>query len=231
VNELHKVRFPLVLVNFKTYLEGTGAKALKIAQLAEKISLETGCCIAVAPQNVDIPLIAQSLDIPIFSQHIDAITAGGHTGHVLPEAIKEAGAVGTLINHSERRLNLADIEGAIVRAKKLDILTVVCTNNSSVSSAVASLDPDMIAIEPPELIGTGISVSKTQPEVVTKSIESVKKHNSNVVVLCGAGITNRDDVASALRLGTGGVLVASGIVKTKDPYRVMFEFAKAIEKF
>jgi triosephosphate isomerase len=58
----------------------------------------------------------------------------------------------------------------------------------------------------------------------------VKRVNAEVVVLCGAGITSGEDVAAAMRLGTEGVLVASGIVKAKNPYKVMMGFAEAIMK-
>ena len=224
---LVQIKTPIVIVNFKTYAEGTGKKALELAKAAEEVSRETGISFAVAPQFVDIPTIVHQIDIPVFAQHIDPIKPGSHTGHILPEAVKEAGATGTLINHSERRLRLADIDAAIMRARELGLVTVTCTNNTSVSAAAAALNPDMIAVEPPELIGTGIPVSKAKPEVVTSTVESVKRINSEVTVLCGAGITSGEDVAAALKLGTEGVLVASGIVKAKDPYKVMKEFAEA----
>jgi len=227
---LAKIKTPIVIVNFKTYAEGTGRKALELAKAAEEVSRETGICFSVAPQFVDIPIIVREADIPVFAQHIDPIEPGSHTGHILPEAVKEAGADGTLINHSERRLRLADIDAAVTMARELDLITVVCTNNTSVSAAAAALKPDMIAVEPPELIGTGIPVSKAKPEVVTSTVEAVKKINPDVTVLCGAGITNGDDVAAALKLGTEGVLVASGIVKAKDPRKVMEEFAEAAKK-
>jgi len=227
---LAKIKTPIVIVNFKTYAEGTGRKALELAKAAEEVSRETGICFSVAPQFVDIPIIVREVDIPVFAQHIDPIKPGSHTGHILPEAVKEAGADGTLINHSERRLRLADIDAAVTMARELDLITVVCTNNTSVSAAAAALKPDMIAVEPPELIGTGIPVSKAKPEVVTSTVEAVKKINPDVTVLCGAGITNGDDVAAALKLGTEGVLVASGIVKAKDPRKVMEEFAEAAKK-
>ena len=227
---LAKIKTPIVIVNFKTYAEGTGRKALELAKAAEEVSRETGICFSVAPQFVDIPIIVREVDIPVFAQHIDPIKPGSHTGHILPEAVKEAGADGTLINHSERRLRLADIDAAVTMARELDLITVVCTNNTPVSAAAAALKPDMIAVEPPELIGTGIPVSKAKPEVVTSTVEAVKKINPDVIVLCGAGITNGDDVAAALKLGTEGVLVASGIVKAKDPRKVMEEFAEAAKK-
>jgi len=214
-------------VNFKTYLEATGRRALELAKKAEKVYSEVEVCIGVAPQFVDITTIAKAVSIPIFAQHTDPVTPGSFTGWVLPEAVRQAGAVGTLINHSERRLKLADIDATIARAREVGLTSVVCTNNAAVSTAAAALKPDIIAVEPPELIGTGIPVSKAKPEVVTKTVELVRRVNRDVVILCGAGITRGEDVSAALRLGTAGVLVASGIVKAKDPHKVLLEFAEA----
>ena len=225
-----KVRTPLILVNFKTYSEATGRKAVKLAKIAEKISLETEVCIGLAPQFVDITSIARTVSIPVFAQHIDPIAPGSFTGHILPESVRKTGAVGTLINHSERRLKLADIDATITRARESDLLSVVCANNSAVSAAAAALKPNMIAVEPPELIGTGIPVSKAKPEVVSSTVDLVKRINPDVVILCGAGITRGEDVAAALRLSTEGVLVASGVVKAKDPYKVLLEFAECLTR-
>ncbi len=225
-----KVRTPIVLINFKTYKEATGKRALKLAETSERVSLETEVCIGLAPQLADLTPVARLVTLPVFAQHIDPITPGSFTGHILPESVREAGATGTLINHSERRLKLADIDAAIRRAREANLVSVVCANNPAVSAAVAALKPDMLAVEPPELIGSGISVSKAKPEVISGTVELVKKINSEVVVLCGAGITRGEDVAAALKLGTEGVLVASGVVKAKDSYRVLLEFAEAVTK-
>lgn len=225
-----KVQVPIILVNFKTYAEGTGKKALELAKICEKVGKESDVSVGVAPQFADISLIANSVSIPVFSQHADPISYGSFTGHVLPETVKQAGAVGTLINHSERRLKLADIEAILSRTREIGLVSVVCSNNMAVSAAVAALRPNMVAVEPPELIGTGIPVSKAKPEVVSGTVEAVRRVNPEVIVLCGAGITKGEDVTAALRLGTKGVLVASGIVKAKDPYSVLREFADAISK-
>jgi len=227
---LIKISLPFVLINFKTYAEATGKKAVRIAKTVEKVSLETGVCIGVAPQFADIAPVVGSVSIPVFSQHIDPIIPGNSTGHVLAESIRENGAKGTLINHSERRLKLADIDAAVTRAKEVGLISVVCTNNPSVSVSATALNPDMLAIEPPELIGTGISVSKAKPEVVTDTVKLVRNVNKKVTILCGAGITVGEDVGAALRLGTEGVLVASGVVKAKYPDKVLLEFAKAVTK-
>jgi triosephosphate isomerase len=217
---------PLILINLKTYEEGTGERALHLAETAEKISRKTDVCIALAPQYTDIGPLVESGSVPIFAQHVDPIQFGSCTGQVLPEAVKAAGAVGTLINHSERRIRLADIDTAVKRTRQVGLVSVVCTNNSQVSAAAAALKPDYVAIEPPELIGTGIPVSKAQPEIVTEAVRLAKRANSDVIVLCGAGITKGDDVSAALNLGTRGVLVASGIVKAKNPGKVLQEFVE-----
>lgn len=222
-----KLPTPIIIINFKTYLEATGQKAIKLAKQAEKVSKETGITIAVAPQFTDISSVAKAVEIPVFAQHIDPIKPGSYTGHVLAEAIKEAGAVGTLINHSERRLTLADIDAIIMLAREQNFISCVCVNNPAVSAAAAALKPDIVSIEPPELIGTGIAVSRAQPEVVTTTVKLVRSVNSDVTILCGAGISHGEDVATAIRLGTQGVLVASAIVKAKDPYSVLREFADA----
>lgn len=222
-----KLQTPLIIVNFKTYLEATGKKAVELAKKAEKVSLETKVSIGVAPQFTDIATVAETINIPVFAQHTDPIQPGSHTGHVLAEAVKETGATGTLINHSERQLKLSDIDAIIKIVREKGLVSVVCANNPTISAAVATLKPDVLAIEPPELIGTGIPVSKAKPTVITNTARLVREINRKVVILCGAGISHGEDVAAALRLGTRGVLVASGIVKAKDQYTVLREFAEA----
>lgn len=222
-----KISFPLILVNFKTYLEATGKKALELAKKTEKVSLETGVSIGVAPQFTDIAAITSVTDIPVFAQHIDPITPGSYTGYVLADAVKEAGAVGTIINHAERQLKLSEIEAVVRIAREKNLVSVVCANNPSVGAAAAALKPNIVSVEPPELIGTGIPVSKAQPEVVQNTLRLARAVNPDIKVLCGAGISDGDDVAAAIRLGTQGVLVASGVVKAKDPYRILLEFAEA----
>lgn len=225
-----KIQTPIVIINFKAYVEATGKKAVELARKAERVNRETGVSIGVAPQFADLASVAQAVEIPVLAQHIDPIKPGGYTGHVLAESVEESGAKGTLINHSERQLKLSDIDEIIRITREKRLLSVVCANNPTISMAVAALKPDLIAIEPPELIGTGIPVSKAKPEVVTDTIQLVREVNKKVVILCGAGISHGEDVKAALRLGTQGVLVASGIVKATDPYAIMLEFAKATRK-
>jgi triosephosphate isomerase len=203
---------PLIVINFKTYAESTGANAVRLATAASKVAADSGVTMIVVPQAADIYQVAHEVDIPVYAQHMDGIQFGGHTGHILAEALAEAGARGTLINHSERRLELAEIDAANQAAKRTNLATIICTNNVSTTKAAASLGPDFVAIEPPELIGSGIPVSKANPEVVTGAVDAAM----GVKVLCGAGISKGEDVKAAIELGTQGVLLASGVTKAAD---------------
>jgi triosephosphate isomerase len=225
-----KIKYPLILVNFKTYEESQGRRALALAKVAERVGKEYGVCIAVVPQYVDIPLIVNNTSVPVFAQHVDPEMPGSHTGHITPESVKEAGAVGSLLNHSERRLSLEVIDGAVRRCRSLEQMTCVCAETVMVGKSFAALNPDMIAIEPPELIGSGVSVSKAKPKVITNSVRMIKAVNPKIHVLCGAGVTNGEDVATALKLGSKGILVASGVVKAKDPEAVLRDFAEHMQR-
>ena len=219
---------PLIVLNFKTYAESMGEKSVLMAKYCEEVSIESGIEIIACPQTPDIFRVAGVVKIPVFAQHIDSVGVGSYTGHITADCIRSAGAKGTLINHSERRILLSEIDSAIQSAKKAGLVTIVCTNNIAVTSAAAALSPDFVAVEPPELIGSGIPVSKANPEIVSGSVNAVKKINPKVKVLCGAGISTGDDVAAAIGLGARGVLLASGVIKAKDPKAVLFDLVKKI---
>ena len=237
---MSKLTLPIIVVNMKSYIETTGKRAVELALAAETVNKETGMkqkklytvvgiTIVLAPQAVDLYRVTQSTNIPIFAQHIDSIQAGAGTGQTLAEGVKATGAVGTLINHSEHRLTLAEIELVIARAKTLDLKTLACSNNADVSAALATLRPNFIAVEPPELIGTGISVSTAKPEVVTSTVERIRNIDTNLTILCGAGISTGDDFKAALELGTSGVLLASAVTTAAKPEKVLRELAEAVK--
>ena len=185
---------PIVILNYKSYLESSGMKALELAHDLESAANESGITMVAAPQAADIYRISEETSLPIFAQHIDPISPGGHTGSNLINTLVDAGISGSLINHSENRMKLADIDEVIKLCRSNEIESCVCTNNIDTSKAVAALAPDAVAVEPPELIGTGIPVSQAQPEVVEDTVKEVKAINKNIKVLCGAGITTGDDM-------------------------------------
>ncbi|SCG84832.1 triose-phosphate isomerase [Methanobacterium congolense] len=221
-------RTPIVILNFKTYLESTGKRALELAKISGEVAEETGINVVVSPQHADVWQIAKEVEIPVFAQHVDPVDAGGHTGSILMESMMEAGASGTLINHSEQRMKLADIDAVVKKVKANDMVSVVCTNNVETSAAAATLKPNFVAIEPPELIGSGIPVSKAEPEVVEGTVDVIHQINPDVKVLCGAGISAGEDMRAALDLGAEGVLLASGIILADDPKAALLDLVSKI---
>ncbi|WP_049927196.1 triose-phosphate isomerase [Halopiger goleimassiliensis] len=201
-----------ILVNLKTY----PCDPVAVAEAVRDVDDRTDARLAVAPQAAHIARVADT-GVETWSQHVDPIDHGSNTGHTLAESVADAGAVGTLVNHSEQRLKLADVDGAVDAAQRADLETIVCANNPEQIGAAAALGPDAVAVEPPALIGTGTPVSQADPDVVEDAVDAARAVDSDVSVLCGAGISTGEDVVAAADLGADGVLLASGVAKADDP--------------
>ena len=219
---------PIIIVNLKTYEQGYGADGFELCKIMEEISLEHNVNLAAAVSAIDLIDYSENLKIPIFAQHVDGVTYGSNTGSILPEAVKYSGAVGTLVNHAECQMNWKEIERTIHRCRELDLSTVLCTADLESSEKGSHLNPNMIAVEPPELIGGDISVSTAKPEIISDTVEIVKEINSDISVLCGAGVKNKEDVSKAITLGSEGILLASGVVKSSEPRKVLLDLIKGL---
>ncbi|MEZ0394391.1 MAG: triose-phosphate isomerase [Desulfurococcaceae archaeon] len=223
----------VLAVNYKAYYpHSLGENAVRIARAAAKLSQELPDVeLIVAPPATELRKVVEVVsgtDVKVFGQHADPLEPGAITGYLPLEALKEAGAHGVILNHSEHRLKLSDIYTLIRKAGALGLRTLVCADVPETGAAVATLGPTMVAVEPPELIGTGISVSRAKPEVITRSVELIRTINRDVVILTGAGISDGEDAYRAVKLGTSGVLVASAVVKSSDPYVIMRELAEGM---
>jgi triosephosphate isomerase len=216
---------PIIIINFKTYEEATGGRAVRLAQICGRVATMYRKRIIISPQFTDIYRIAKtvSASTPVFAQHIDE-GIGKFTGSVSPLAVREAGAVGTLLNHSERRLPIEDIGKRIKAAKAHGLMSLCFAGSIEESLKIAAFGPEMIAYEPPELVGTGISVSTAKPSQIT---DFVKKVTPKVRRLVGAGISNAGDVKKALELGADGWGVSSAFTKAKDPEKTLTELVGA----
>ena len=200
-----------VLVNLKAY----PCDPVAVAESAA--SVDAGPAeVAIAPQAAHLSAVADT-GVQTWAQHVSPVEQGSHTGSTLAEAAADAGASGTLLNHSENRLKLADIDGSLDAADRVGFDTCVCANNPDQIRAAAALGPDAVAVEPPELIGTGTPVSKADPDIVRDAAEAAESVDPEVDVYCGAGISTGEDVVAARELGADGVLLASGVAKAEDP--------------
>ena len=222
------MKLPILVINFKAYGEAAGRRAVEVAKAAERVAKELGVNVAVAPNHLELALVAQSVEIPVYAQGADVEAPGAYTSHVAVDNITAAGASGVILNHSEAPLRLNDLAKLVTRAKAVGLDVVTCAPDPRTSLAAAALGPHAVAVEPPELIGTGRAVSKYKPETVVETVRLVSTHFPDVAVITGAGIESGEDVEAALKLGTKGVLLASAAVKAKDHYQKIMELAKPL---
>jgi triosephosphate isomerase len=204
------------IVNFKNYPEVMGEGSTRLAKAAAGLSWELGIDVIVAPPTPMLHTIASNVKVPVFAQRTELGEQGKSTGHSIPESIKAAGCAGSLLNHSESRISFDVLGKTIERMKGIGLTSCACAETTEEAVAIAAFKPEFLAIEPPELIGTGMAVSKARPELLTDTAEALAKAQYQGSLLCGAGIVTGADVTAAIRLGTEGILVASSVVKAPD---------------
>ena len=209
----------LLILNLKAHEQGTGRKARYIADIVNRLSNESGVRIVLAAQPTDIESLSYKNEV--FAQHIDPVSYGSRTGHILPEAVRGAGATGALINHPEKSLSMEEIRQRIERAKNVGLTTIACAPNADDAEEIAKMGPDYIAVESSELRKT--SVSKANPALIEETVNRVRAANPAVRVLTGAGINSGRDVVIALALGSAGVMVASSVMKSDKPEETLKE--------
>jgi len=211
----------MIFVNFKTYQSGTGEKAVALAKICQKVGKKAKIAVIPVVQAVDLwRLTSQGFEV--WAQHLDDIDFGPNTGQILPQAVVEAGAQGTLLNHSENQLPLEMIKEIIKKSQLLKLKTLVCADNLEEAKAIVASRPDFLAYEPPEFIGNQTaSVSSARPEVIKDFVKEIK----NIPVLVGAGIHSQKDVKVALKLGAKGILVSSDVVLAKNPEKELLDLA------
>lgn len=207
----------IAIVNFKAYASATGGSAVKLAKACEKVAKKEKANVVLAVQPADIGLVSSQVGIPVLAQHVDPIAPGARTGWILPESAQFAGAMGSLVNHSEHKVPFKDAKQIVSRLKSLGLISVMCAAAPNLAVKLSACRPDVIAVEPPELIGGKKSVSTAKPEVVTNTTKKI----TDIPVICGAGINSREDVENAVELGAQGFLVASAVTKAKNPGRVL----------
>jgi triosephosphate isomerase len=213
------------IINLKNYLEISGPKALLITREAEKVSQDLGIRIMVSPPQVLLAWVSKNTTLEIVAQHVDSSQIGPSTGFSIPEMVKDSGAVGSLINHSEHPIDITIIAEILKRMKSLDLVSIVCAKNFAELKEVSKLEPDYIAIEPPELIGSKRSISTEKPTLISDSFRYLQSSDVNSKLICGAGINTPEDVRIALDLGSSGILAASSIVKSDKWYEKIYELA------
>lgn len=216
----------MILVNFKTYKESSGDSALKLARFASEVSEDSGIGIICCPQLVDLREVVKASNHPVWTQHVDPVERGRATGWSAPEVVKEAGAAGTLLNHSEHKLSVGQLGETMSRCKKVGLKTLVFADSVEEARVVSKFKPDWIGYEPPELVGSKTtSVSRSKPDVIEKVVKAVP----DVPILIGAGVKNKKDVEVGLERGAKAVGLSSAVVLAENPKKVLLDLAEGFK--
>lgn len=218
-----------IALNLKAYEQSYGDKGIQLCKIAKEVSKKTKVRIICCP-NATLLRECSKTGEEIFAQHVDGNKAGAFTGSITAKMLHGLGIKGSLINHSEKRINHENIKVAIEALKSEGLESMVCAKDLAECAQLAQFKPTYVAIEPPELIGSGISVSTAKPEVVTAAVHAIREASPDVRVVCGAGVSNAEDVKKAIELGVDGILLASAYVMAPNPAKLLEEMAKAIKE-
>lgn len=204
---------PIIVVNFKTYKQGVGV--LRLAKKIEKVDKK----IIIGVQASDIEEVAKNVKLNVFCQHVDWQKPGRGTGFILPEAVKVDGATGVFLNHSEHKLSFSVLKKTVKRCQGVGLKVLIFASGLQEARKVKKLKPDYLVVEPPELVGGKVSVSRAKPELIS---DVAKKLGCDFLI--GAGVKSSEDVKIAIKLGASGVAVSSGVVKARNPGKILKEF-------
>lgn len=217
---------PFFIFNPKSYLYGK--ELLKLAKVADKLAKENDISIFVTAPFADLQTLSKNTEnIIVTAQHMDGMKPGRGMGHVLPDSLHANGAQATFLNHAERPMNLSELIIAIERANELEIITIVCADSLKEAEAIARLNPDILLCEPTELIGTGETSGE---EYIEQTNNAIKDINPDILVMQAAGISTADDVYQTISLGADGTGCTSGIVKAKNPEKMLSDMVEAAIK-
>jgi len=206
----------MIFINFKTYQEASGVKALSLVSIIEDVALSSQIKIIPVVQVIDLREVVAKTKLEVWVQKIDPVTYGANTGSILPEELVLSGARGTFLNHSENKISdFEKLKSAIEKAKEVNLKTLVFCSSLEELETNKVLNPDFLAYEPSELIGGTISVATSQPDIIAKAAVITKE--AGIPLIVGAGINSREDIKKSLELGAVGVAVASHIVKSQNP--------------
>lgn len=218
------IRTPFFNINLKSYIYGR--EALELARVCDKLAEKYDVDFFYDVQHVDLRLIADNTkNIIVTAQHLDGIMPGRGTGHMLPEAVKDAGARAVLLNHAEDPLEPEALERAIRRAKEMELYTLVCCDTVEDAKRIAALKPDIIICEPTSLIGTGQTSSDDYIRETNEVIRSISEHT---LILQAASISSGEDVSRVMMKGADGSGATSGILNAADRRGKIVEMLEAL---
>lgn len=235
---------PLIAGNWKMNLSGKEAEELasSVAALAKK---HPTVDVAVAPPAIWLERVvraAKDAPLQVWGQNAAEETKGAFTGETSFPMLLDAGAVGALLGHSERRHVFAETDASIATRAELGVVLnaqiILCVGETlndrkegrtmqvvreqlkhPLSTVPAALLT--VAYEPVWAIGTGETASPEQVQAVHAEIRAILKQaygdKSDAIRILYGGSVNPGNAQTLLALPeVQGVLVGGASLKTDD---------------
>lgn len=222
------LRIPFFEIGPKTYLYGKKAVALAVS--AAQASQEFGVDVIFTAQYTDIrPIRDAAPQLRVYAQHMDPIYPGRGIGSVLPEALRDAGADGVMLNHAERPLPWKTLLDTVRRAQEVGLETIVCATDVEEALRIATLAPTVLLVENPLLIGTGVRAPEQVSEVA-KINTRIHEIAPEIAILHGAGISNAQDVYEIILAGADATGSTSGIMTAADPAAMAYAMLQSVRR-
>lgn len=226
MNRQLKLEPPFFEIGPKNYL--IGDQVLDLARIADEAAAKYDVRVIFTTPYVNIEKVAASVkNLKVFAPHMDDIPVGRGLACVLGESLKAAGAVGVMLNHTERPLAASTLVRTLNRARELNLMNIVCADSIAETRSIAQLHPDLMITEPTELIGTGCAADTSY---VAASVEAITAIDPNIGILVGGGISNGNDVYNTIMAGADATGSSSGIVKAADPGAMVHEMLSALRQ-
>lgn len=218
----------MIFVNFKTYEQGTGRRAVELTKIIEEVAHETQIKIIPVVQAADIKEVVTASSLEIWTQKIDSVEMGAHTGAIIAESVLEDGAVGTFLNHSEAKFpSFDELAKASDRATAVGLKRLIFAADINELRDTSSLSPDYLAYEPPDLVGSETVSVASRPEIIKEASEISRLAGIPLVV--GAGVHSTDDVKKCVESGAVGIAVASDILKAENPKQELINLTEGFK--
>ncbi|HUC94915.1 MAG TPA: triose-phosphate isomerase [Candidatus Saccharimonadales bacterium] len=219
----------MIFVNYKTFEESSGPRALTLTRILEEVAHASQVKIIPVVQIIDAEAVISSTTLEVWIQHVDPLNYGPHTGWTLPEEAAKIGVSGVFLNHSEHKFNdFEALKAANETSMSANLKTLIFAGSLDELKKICQLAPTYVAYEPPELVGsTTTSVARAQPEIISQASEIARAAGEPLIV--GAGVSSMEDVKKSLELGAVGVAVATAVVKATDPKAKLLELTEGFK--
>jgi triosephosphate isomerase len=240
-------RVPIVVGNWK--LNKTIAESLAlVTELKNLLGSVRDVEFGVAPVFTAVHAVARRLDdtsVSVWGQDCHFEERGAFTGEVSPSLLRDAGASGVIVGHSERRALFGETDEAVARklraALDAGLRVIACVGEteaerdagqteSRVTTQVAAalapvtagdLDRLVLAYEPVWAIGTGRTASPAQAQEVHALVRRLLRDRfagaADGVRIQYGGSVKPDNAAELMRQAdVDGALVGGASLKAED---------------